>query len=527
MSLNPVTLKRLRRFRAIKRAHVSLILLCTLYAISLIAELLCNSQPLYVRYNGRAHFPIFRSYPDDAFTGSGLMTRPDYHKLAASPAFRANPDNRILFPLFPYGPYESIPAGVIELPKTVSVSIAPEPRIGTISVTGSGFIDKANNAGAFFKTNDSALTGQSLTNIAIISPAFLDALAERFANHEADAFTLDCANADGSRFTLSAATFTPRANPPAAIRLTLRDPLSENAGRETITLDTERTAALPTSGAWSKLSEAERLSVLDAAKRRFSGPVEPLRFSNNEQAFTVRFAQETVTFPFRPVKGHPFGLDSSGRDVLARILYGLRTSLTFGFILVIVSTAAGIAIGAIQGFFGGFIDLIGQRLIEIWESIPFLYILILMGSVFGRSFLLLIACYACFNWIGISFYMRAEFLRLRKTAFVESARCLGVPPRRIIFRHILPNALVPVITFFPFSLVGAIGLLAALDYLGFGLPPPTPSWGELLTQAQEHSWAWWLVVYPALALFVVMLLGVFVGEGVRAAFDPRPVNKVE
>ncbi|MBU4199678.1 MAG: ABC transporter permease subunit [Verrucomicrobia bacterium] len=229
----------------------------------------------------------------------------------------------------------------------------------------------------------------------------------------------------------------------------------------------------------------------------------------------------------RPVRGHPLGIDSAGRDVLARILYGLRISLSFGFLLVVVTMGVGILVGAFQGYYGGAVDIVGQRLIEIWDALPFLYILILMGSVFGSSFGLLLVCYGLFNWVGISYYQRAEFLRLRRMAFVEAARCMGISPLKIMFQHILPNALVPVITFFPFSLVGAIGLLAALDYLGFGLPPPTPSWGELLTQAQEYSWAWWLALYPSLALFLVMLLGVFVGEGVRAAFDPRPVSRME
>ena len=150
-----------------------------------------------------------------------------------------------------------------------------------------------------------------------------------------------------------------------------------------------------------------------------------------------------------------------------------------------------------------------------------------MGSIYGRSFMLLLLCYAVFNWIGISYYMRAEFLRLRNWPFVEAARSQGLPTRRIMFRHILPNALVPLVTFFPFSLVSAIGTLAALDFLGFGLPPPTPSWGELLAQAQEVNWAWWLTLYPSLALFVVMLLGVFIGEGVRQAFDPKPFSRME
>jgi microcin C transport system permease protein len=153
--------------------------------------------------------------------------------------------------------------------------------------------------------------------------------------------------------------------------------------------------------------------------------------------------------------------------------------------------------------------------------------MILMGSIYGRSFGLLLVCYGIFNWIGISYYIRAEFLRLRKQPFVEAAKCMGISSFKIIFKHILPNGLIPVITFFPFSLVGAIGALAALDYLGFGLPPPTPSWGELLFQAQQYRWAWWLILFPSLILFVVMLLGVFVGEGIRNAYDPKRFTRLE
>jgi microcin C transport system permease protein len=201
--------------------------------------------------------------------------------------------------------------------------------------------------------------------------------------------------------------------------------------------------------------------------------------------------------------------------------------MTFGLVLVFLSMALGVVIGAVQGYFGGAVDIAGQRFTEIWSALPFLYVVILLGSVYGRSFLLLLFCYGIFNWIGISYYMRAEFLRLRRQTFVEAARAMGLSHRRVIFRHVLPNALVPLITFSPFYLVGAIGSLAALDYLGFGLPPPTPSWGELLQQAQQFRWAWWLILYPSLALFVVMLLGVFVGEGVRNAYDPRPFSRME
>jgi len=201
--------------------------------------------------------------------------------------------------------------------------------------------------------------------------------------------------------------------------------------------------------------------------------------------------------------------------------------MTFGFLLVFMSMGLGVCLGSVQGYFGGKLDITFQRFTEIWSALPFLYIMILLGAVYGRGFFLLLFCYAIFNWIGISYYMRAEFLRLRHMAFVEAAQSLGLPHRKVIFRHILPNAIVPVITFFPFSLVGAIASLAALDYLGFGLPPPTPSWGELLQQAQQFRWAWWLILYPSLALFAVMVLAVFVGEGVRNAYDPRPSIRIE
>jgi microcin C transport system permease protein len=261
-------------------------------------------------------------------------------------------------------------------------------------------------------------------------------------------------------------------------------------------------------------------------RRCFSEQIEPLLIRVGGTRYRVRIIN-LFQFPFRPVAGHWFGLDNAGRDVLVRILYGLRISMTFGFLLVSVSMLIGIAVGAMQGYHGGAVDITVQRMIEIWSALPFLYVMILMGSVYGRSLGLLLFCYGIFRWIGISYYMRAEFLRLRGFPFVDAARCLGIPKGKIMFRHILPNALTPVITFFPFSLVGAIGSLAALDYLGFGLPPPTPSWGELLQQAQQFRWAWWLILYPSAALFSVMLLGVFVGEGIRDAYDPRPFSKME
>jgi microcin C transport system permease protein len=289
----------------------------------------------------------------------------------------------------------------------------------------------------------------------------------------------------------------------------------------------QRSSEKSREGPWQKLSESHQAQILNNVQGRFLGPRDNLRLKANGRTYTVEFIREDIRFPFHPVPGHIMGIDGAGRDVFARILYGLRTSMTFGLLLVFASMALGIIAGALQGYYGGAVDITGQRLIEIWSALPFLYIMILMGSVYGRSFSLLLVCYGIFNWIGISYYMRAEFLRLRKQPFVEAAKSMGIASRKIIFKHILPNGLVPIVTFFPFSLVGAIGSLAALDYLGFGLPPPTPSWGELLAQAQTYRWAWWLILYPSLALFIVMLLGVFIGEGIRNAYDPKRYSRLE
>ena len=247
-----------------------------------------------------------------------------------------------------------------------------------------------------------------------------------------------------------------------------------------------------------------------------------------KNAVSVRtLPPQPVSFPFRPCKGHPFGIDAGGRDVYARVVHGMRIQLLFGFLLAGSGLLFGVVIGSLEGYFGGRTDLTLQRFTEIWSALPFLYVMIFLGSTVGRSFLILLISYAIFNWIAVSYYMRAEFLRLRSLQFVEAAKILGFSHFRIIFSHILPNALTPLITLFPFLLMGAIGSLAALDFLGFGLPPMTPSCGELLNQAQQFRDAWWLVVFPSAALFIVMLLAVLVGEGLRDAFDPKVCSRYE
>jgi microcin C transport system permease protein len=194
---------------------------------------------------------------------------------------------------------------------------------------------------------------------------------------------------------------------------------------------------------------------------------------------------------------------------------------------MVMGAIMGIIIGGIQGYLGGVVDIVAQRLIEIWSSLPFLYVVILVGSIYGSNFILLLIIMVIFQWIGLSYYMRGEFYKLKNLTYIKAARALGIGHLSIFFRQILPNALTPVITIMPFSLIGGITSLTALDFLGFGLPPPTPSWGELLSQGLNNLYAPWIAISTVSALFITLLLATFIGEGVREAFDPKSEYRIE
>lgn len=234
-------------------------------------------------------------------------------------------------------------------------------------------------------------------------------------------------------------------------------------------------------------------------------------------------SNNTVTsFPGGPTSQNLLGTDDRGRDVLSRLIYGFRYSIGFALLVWFFSYIAGVILGAIMGFLGGTTDLIGQRVIEVFESMPYLLMLITLVATLGANLWLLVIFSVIFGWMQISTYIRAEFLKLRKREFVEAARAQGVSRWRLIFIHILPNALGPILTFSPFMIAGEIYALAALDYLGMGLPPPTPSWGELLQQAQNYfTIAWWLAVFPSAAMILTLTVLNLIGEGIRDAFDPR------
>ncbi len=241
----------------------------------------------------------------------------------------------------------------------------------------------------------------------------------------------------------------------------------------------------------------------------------------------IPYSYETLNYfssepnPAPPSLDNWLGTDDRGRDVLSRLIYGFRLSILFGLALTMVGVSVGIITGSLMGFFGGKFDLISQRLIEIWSAMPELYLLIIFASIFNPSIWLLIVLLAAFGWMGLSDYVRAEFFRNRSLEYVRAARALGLTNLQIMRRHILPNSLTPVITFLPFRMSAAILSLTSLDFLGLGVPPGTPSLGELLSQGKGNLDAWWISLSTFAVLVTTLLLLTFMGEALRDAFDSR------
>lgn len=241
----------------------------------------------------------------------------------------------------------------------------------------------------------------------------------------------------------------------------------------------------------------------------------------------IRYSYDTINYdlpepaPSRPSTDNLLGTDDQGRDVTARVIHGFRISVLFGLALTLVSSLVGVAAGAIQGYYGGWIDLVAQRVIEIWSSLPSLYILIIFSALFVPGFWTLLFILLLFSWTQLVDVVRAEFLRARNFDYVRAARALGVNNTRIIMRHVLPNAIVATLTLMPFVLTGSITALTSLDFLGLGLPPGSPSLGEMLAQGKNNLQAPWLGMTAFVTLAFMLTLLTFIGEAVRDAFDPR------
>ncbi|OEE02714.1 ABC transporter permease [Vibrio cyclitrophicus] len=241
----------------------------------------------------------------------------------------------------------------------------------------------------------------------------------------------------------------------------------------------------------------------------------------------IPFSYDTINFdisgalPSEPDSVNWLGTDDKGRDVLARIIYGFRISVLFGFILTIVSSVVGVVVGATQGYYGGWVDLFGQRFIEVWSGMPTLFLLIILSSFIEPNFWWLLGIMVLFSWMSLVGIVRAEFLRCRNFDYVRAAQAMGVDDKRIMLRHMLPNAMVASLTMMPFILSGSVTTLTSLDFLGFGLPAGSPSLGELLAQGKANLQAPWLGISAFVVLSLMLTLLVFVGEAVRDAFDPH------
>ena len=555
---SPLTQKRLKRFRSLKRAYWSFIILTTAVFLSFGAELIANDKPLVVMHDRGTAFPVLFFYPESEFVSNGRKTEPDYKNLLT----RSDFDGSMIWTPISYGPLE-IDEDVRNLRDEVDIIVTRVAQsYGFIRImpdlTLSGVQGKAAEV---IGDGPSTIKGMNAAEI------FPDVAGEisRLVNQrlksgtKIEQGTIETVSSEGKNVRLKFSSYGGEQNRKRGVKVNVF-PNDKNlfaTGKATISRDLEilriddtfrsligiDQSEIPEQnlGAHMRASRLKNsLALVNAINDKFHGTGDQAHLetsiyksitlpNKNEKGHQLSFKvyKEVLKFPFRPNRFHLFGLDETGRDVLVRCLYAFRIAMIFSLLMVVFTMVLGFIVGSIQGYFGGFIDITWQRLIEIWSAIPFLYVIILMGDAFGRGFFVLLVCYGIFSWIGISYYVRAEFLRLRKFYFVEAAKALGVPWYRIILRHILPNSLTPIITFFPFSLMGAISILSALDYLGYGLPPPTPSWGELLGQAQAHRGSWWLILYPGLALFFTMLLTVFIGEGMRDAFDPKKFGKME
>ena len=426
LRLDPVTRKRLERFRRIKRGYYSLLILTAAIVLSIFAPYLAESRALFVWYEGRAHFPTFRFYPMSAFGQPPPPAWPtgdletEYRRLQREWALDPNRGNFVVMPPIPWNPYES-DFWYNEVLPEIEAALEQKDR----------------------------------------------AAAERLARREG---LMELADAIASD----------------KLAAMLADPARSPSGT---LLGLARTGALP----------------------------------------SLRGLGVTPPTPPDLQRAHYLGTDSQGRDVAARLLYGFRISIFFAFFLVFFGQLIGTLVGSLQGYLGGRFDLLSQRLIEILISVPFLYVVIVMAALFTPTFWMLLAIMALFQWISITFYMRTEMYREKTREYCLAARSYGASHLRVIFRHLLPNSLTPLVTFTPFAVVSAIFALTALDYLGYGLPAPTPSWGEMIDQAlqPQNRTRLWLTLAPFSALTITLVLVVFIGESVREAFDPKQYARYE
>ncbi len=447
--LDPITRRRLERFRRIKRGYYSLVILVTAIVLSVFAPYLAESRALLVWHDGQLYLPTFQYLPMSTF---GQEPPPAWGQQDLETEYlRLQREWRV--ERFLYDRERTAAGGD---PQALAALDRAYPNRG---------------------------------NYVVMPPIPWNPYENDFWYNEI-LNDVQAALDEGDR--------------ERAERLALRDGLDELA------------EAIYTGEIEAILADPDRSPTGDLLGLARTGTMASL-------------AGMGVLPPTPPDLRHYFGTDSQGRDVASRLLYGFRISIFFALFLVIAGQIIGTTVGSLQGYLGGRFDLLSQRVLEILLAIPFLYVVIIMAALFAPTFWLLLAIMAFFQWITITFYMRTEMYREKTREYCLAARSYGASHLRVVFRHLLPNCLTPLVTFTPFAIVTAIFALTALDYLGYGLPAPTPSWGELLDQALrlENRSSLWLTLAPFGALTATLVLVVFVGESVREAFDPKQYARYE
>ena len=449
--LDPITRKRLQRFRRIKRGYYSFLILAAGMILSVFAPYLAESRALFVWHEGRPYFPTFEFYPMNTF--------------AQEPP-----------PAWGMGDLET---EYVRLKREWDLErFLYERELGEVGAdpgASQALDSRYPNRGSYV----------------IMPPIPWDPFQSDFWSNEI-LNEIDVLLERGDRI--------------GAEHLARRDGLEELGD------------AIYSGEIEALLSSPELSSTGDVRGLVATGAMPSL-------------AGLGVVPPNPPEwdRRHYLGTDSQGRDVASRLLYGFRISVFFALFLVVVGQVIGTIVGSVQGYVGGRFDILSQRAIEVLVSIPFLYVVIIMAALFQPSFWMLLGIMALFQWISITFFMRTEMYREKTREYCLAAKSYGASHARVIFRHLLPNSLTPLVTFTPFAVVGAIFALTALDYLGYGLSPPTPSWGELIDQALqiENRDKLWLTFAPFGALTITLVLVVFIGESVREAFDPKQYARYE
>ena len=449
--LDPITRKRLERFRRIKRGYYSFIVLAIAVVLSVFLPYLAESRALLVWYEGRLYFPTFEYLPMETF---GQEPPPAWGMAdVETEYFRLQREWRL------------------------------ERELYARAIAGAG-----HDAGALAALDERY---PNRGHYVVMPPIPWDPFQNDFWYNEVLNEIQDLIDAGD---VLGAARLARRD------RLVQLADAIESGGIELMTMNSELS---PT----GDLLGLARTGAMPSLTRLGVVPPTPPDF----------------------MRRHYLGTDSQGRDVASRLLYGFRISVFFALFLVLIGQAIGTTVGSLQGYLGGRFDILSQRLIEVLVAVPFLYVVIIMAALFAPTFWMLLGIMALWQWIAITFFMRTEMYREKTREYCLAARSYGASHLRIIFRHLLPNCLTPLVTFTPFAVVGAIFALTGLDYLGYGLPAPTPSWGEMIDQALqlENRDKLWLILAPFGALTATLVLVVFIGESVREAFDPKQYARYE